>query len=63
MSDVVIDRIERWLQAAGYDPEIRSHLCQNLQDRVQTLCQGILLEDGRDAAEHSPLDSLTYSTP
>jgi hypothetical protein len=55
MSDVIIDRVIEMVSEAGYDPEIEV-ICSTISKMgYKPYAQGILLEDGSDAAEKSSL--------
>ena len=55
MSDVIIDKVKAMVQEAGYDPEIEV-ICSTISKvGYKPYIQGILLEDGSDAAEKSAL--------
>ena len=55
MSDVIIDRVIEMVSEAGYDPEIEV-ICSTISKiGYKPYAQGILLEDGSDAAEKSSL--------
>jgi HD superfamily phosphohydrolase len=55
MSDVIIDKVRALVQEAGYDPEIEVIRSTISKIGYKPYIQGILLEDGSDAAEKSPL--------
>jgi HD superfamily phosphohydrolase len=55
MSDVIIDKVRAMVQEAGYDPEIEVIRSTISKIGYKPYIQGILLEDGSDAAEKSPL--------
>ena len=55
MIDVVLPRLEPLVKAAGYDPSIDIITARISKRGYMPYEQGILLEDGRDAADHSPL--------
>jgi len=55
MSDVIIGRVIEMVSEAGYDPEIEV-ICSTISKMgYKPYAQGILLEDGSDAAEKSSL--------
>lgn len=55
MSDVILDKVRAMVQEAGYDPEIEV-ICSTISKiGYKPYIEGILLEDGSDAAEKSPL--------
>ena len=55
MIDVVLPRLEPLVEAAGYNPSIDIITARISKRGYMPYEQGILLEDGRDAADHSPL--------
>ncbi|NCG42298.1 MAG: HD domain-containing protein [Euryarchaeota archaeon] len=55
MSDVIIDKVRAMVQEAGYDSEIEVIRSTISKIGYKPYVQGILLEDGSDAAEKSPL--------
>ena len=55
MVDVVLPRLEPLVQAAGYNPSIDIITARISKRGYMPYEQGILIEDGRDAADHSPL--------
>ena len=55
MVDVVLPRLEPLVQAAGYNPTIDIITARISKRGYMPYEQGILIEDGRDAADHSPL--------
>ena len=55
MSDVIIDKVKAMVQEAGYDPAIEVICSKISKVGYKPYVQGILLEDGSDAAEKSPL--------
>lgn len=55
MSDVIIDKVRAMVQEAGYDPEIEVIRSTISKIGYKPYAQGILLEDGSDAAEKSAL--------
>jgi hypothetical protein len=55
MSDIIIGRVKEMVQEAGYDPEIEVISSKISKLGYKPYAQGILLEDGSDAAEKSPL--------
>ncbi len=55
MVDVVLPRLEPLVQASGYNPSIDIITARISKRGYMPYEQGILIEDGRDAADHSPL--------
>lgn len=55
MVDVVLPRLEPLVQEAGYNPVIDIITARISKRGYMPYEQGILIEDGRDAADHSPL--------
>lgn len=55
MSDVIIDKVRAMVQESGYDPEIEVIRSTISKIGYKPYVQGILLEDGSDAAEKSAL--------
>ncbi|MCS5533315.1 MAG: HD domain-containing protein [Candidatus Poseidoniaceae archaeon] len=55
MSDTIIERVKEMVQEAGYDPEIEVISSKISKLGYKPYVQGILLEDGSDAAEKSSL--------
>ena len=55
MVSVVLPRLEKLVEQAGYDPSINVITAQISKRGYMPYEQGILIEDGRDAADHSPL--------
>ena len=55
MVDVVLPRLEPLVKAAGYNPSIDIITARISKRGYMPYEQGILIEDGRDAADHSPL--------
>ena len=55
MSDIIIGRVKEMVEAAGYDSEIEVISSKISKSGYKPYVQGILLEDGSDAAEKSPL--------
>ncbi len=55
MVDVVLPRLEPLVQEAGYNPAIDIITARISKRGYMPYEQGILIEDGRDAADHSPL--------
>jgi HD superfamily phosphohydrolase len=55
MVSVVLPRLEALVAEAGYDPNIDVITARISKRGYMPYEQGILLEDGRDAADHSPL--------
>jgi hypothetical protein len=55
MSDIIIGRVREMVEEAGYDSEIEVISSKISKLGYKPYVQGILLEDGSDAAEKSPL--------
>ncbi len=55
MVDVVLPRLSQLVEAAGYNPSIDVITARISKRGYMPYEQGILIEDGRDAADHSPL--------
>ena len=55
MVSVVLPRLEKLVEQAGYDPSINVITARISKRGYMPYEQGILIEDGRDAADHSPL--------
>ena len=55
MVDVVKERLEKFIQDKGYDPEIHVLYARISKRGYMPYKQGIMLEDGRDASEHSAM--------
>jgi HD superfamily phosphohydrolase len=55
MKDLVMPKIKEAIQANGYEPEFDVIAATIRKRGYLPYSQGILLEDGRDASEHSPL--------
>ena len=55
MVDVVQDRIEAEVAKAGYDPASEVIYARISKKGYKPYAQGIRIEDGGDASEHSPL--------
>lgn len=55
MKDLVMPKIKETIQANGFDPEFDVIAATIRKRGYLPYSQGIMLEDGRDASEHSPL--------
>ena len=55
MVDVVKERLEEFIQDKGFDPEIHVLYARISKRGYMPYEQGIMLEDGRDASEHSAM--------
>jgi hypothetical protein len=55
MVDVVKERLEKFIRDRGYDPEIHVLYARISKRGYMPYKQGIMLEDGRDASEHSAM--------
>ena len=55
MKDLVMPKIRETIRANGYDPEFDVIAATIRKRGYLPYSQGIMLEDGRDASEHSPL--------
>ena len=55
MIDVVKERLEEFIQSKGFDPEIHVLYARISKRGYMPYKQGIMLEDGRDASEHSAM--------
>ena len=55
MVDVVKERLEKFIRDKGYDPEIHVLYARISKRGYMPYKQGIMLEDGRDASEHSAM--------
>tara|TARA_B100002051_G_scaffold264438_1_gene289282 strand:+ start:5349 stop:6644 length:1296 start_codon:yes stop_codon:yes gene_type:complete len=55
MVDLVKERLEKFIRDKGYDPEIHVLYARISKRGYMPYKQGIMLEDGRDASEHSAM--------
>ena len=55
MVDIVKERLENFIQDKGFDPEIHVLYARISKRGYMPYKQGIILEDGRDASEHSAM--------
>ena len=55
MVDLVKDRLEKFIQDKGFDPEMHVLYARISKRGYMPYKQGIILEDGRDASEHSAM--------